>query len=97
VGDNQKENVSEADIAHSTKDTAVYVSTQAPQVTAEATTTERGEGVGEYQVDSINTDAVLVSTHALGTFDLGTPEFSKFRDPAPSEIPIPNKDATEED
>jgi hypothetical protein len=40
---------------------------------------------------------VLVSTHALGPFDLGTPEFSKVRDPALSESPSPSKDDTEED
>jgi hypothetical protein len=74
----------------------VSASTRATQVPAEAKTTEGGEGVGEDQVDSINTNAVLVSTHALGPFDLGTPEFSQVRDPAQSESPIPNKDDTEE-
>jgi hypothetical protein len=96
VGDNQKDNVSEADKADSTKDTAVSASTQAPQVPAEAKPTEGGEGVGEDQVNSIDTHAVLVSTHALGPFDLRTPTFSQVRDPAPSEIPSPNKDDTEE-
>jgi hypothetical protein len=83
VGDKQKENVSEADNADYTKDTAVSASTQSPQVIAEAKPTEEGEGVGEDQIYSINTDDVTVSTHALGTFDLGTPEFSQVRDPSP--------------
>jgi hypothetical protein len=70
-------------------------STQAPQVTAEAKPREGGERVGEDQVDSINTDDVLVSTHALVNFDLGTPAFSQVRDPAPSDSPIIKKDDTE--
>jgi hypothetical protein len=97
VGDKQKENVSEADKADTTKDTGVYASTQAPQVPAEAKPTELGEGVGEYQVYSINNNDVLVSTHALGPFDLGTPEFSQVRDTALIESPSPSKNNTEED
>jgi hypothetical protein len=84
VGDKQKENVSEADKADYTKDTAVSASTHAPQVPAATKPTEGGEGFGEDQADSINTDAVLLPTQALGSFDLGTPEFSQVSDPAPS-------------
>jgi hypothetical protein len=93
----QKENVSETYKEDTTKYTAVYAYTQVPQVFAEAKPTEEGEGIGEDQVDSINTDAVLVSTRALGPFDCGTLELSQVRDPAQSESPIQNKDDTEED
>jgi hypothetical protein len=96
LGDKQIFFLVEADKAESTKDTAVSASTQAPKVPAESTPTEGGEGVGEDQGDSINTDDVLVSTQALGPFDLGTPVFSQVCDPARSEIPSPNKDDTEE-
>jgi hypothetical protein len=97
VDDKQKKNVSEADKAHSTKDTAMSASTQAPQVPAEAKPPERGEGVGEDQAYSINTDAVLVSTQALVHFDLGTPAFNQVHDPEPGKSPSTNKDDTEED
>jgi hypothetical protein len=76
---------------------ALFASTQAHQVPARAKPREGGEGVGEDQADSINTNAVLVSTQAPVHFYLGTPEFSQVRDPAPSEIPSTNKDDTEED
>jgi hypothetical protein len=69
----------------------------APQVPAEAKPTEGGEGVREVEVDSINTDAVLVSTHALVPFDLGTPEFSQGHYPAPSESPSQKNNDIEED
>jgi hypothetical protein len=75
----------------------VSASSQSHQVPAEAKPIGGGEGVGEDQVHSINTDAVLVCTHTLGPFDLGTLEFSQVRDPALSEIPSPSKDDTEED
>jgi hypothetical protein len=72
-------------------------STQAPQVPPEAKPREGGEGVREDQADSINTNAVFVSTQAPVTFDIGTPESSQVRDPAPGESPSTNKDYAEED
>jgi hypothetical protein len=55
------------------------------------------EELKNLQADSINTDAVFVSTQAPVTFDIATPEFSQVHDTAPSEIPSTNKDDAEED
>jgi hypothetical protein len=75
----------------------LFASTQASQVPAQAKPREGGGGVGEDQADSMNTDAVSAFTHAPVNFDMNTPEFSKVRNPAPSESLITNKDDTEED
>jgi hypothetical protein len=75
----------------------LFASTHSPPVPAEAKPKEGGEGVGEDQADSINTNAVLVSTQSPVPFDLGTPEFSQVRGHAPSESPSTKKNETEED
>jgi hypothetical protein len=66
----------------------LFASTQANKVPAKAKRREGGEGVGGDQEDSINTNAVSASTQAPVTFDLGATKLSRFRDTAPSEIPI---------
>jgi hypothetical protein len=71
-------------VADSTKAKALFASTQAPQITAQAKPREVGEGVEEDQTYSINTNAVFASTQTSVTFNIATPKFSQVRDPAPS-------------
>jgi hypothetical protein len=96
----QRESKEDGHVADFTTAKALFASTQAPQVPAEAKKREGGGGVGgvgEDQSDSINTDAVYESTQAPVTLYMTTPEFIQFHDPAPSEIPSTNKDDAEED
>jgi hypothetical protein len=93
----ERESKEDGLVANHTTAKALFASTQAPQVPAEEKPREVGEGVGEYQADSINTNSVYASTQAPVTFDMITPEFSQVRDPAPSESRSTNKDDAEED
>jgi hypothetical protein len=91
----QRESKEDGPVEHSTMTKSLFAKTQAPQVPAEAKPRERGEGFGEDQADSINTNAVSSSTQVPVTFDITTPELSQVRDPAPSESPSTNKNDAE--